>query len=382
MLVELTEEQKMIRDTARDFAQKELAPVAAKMDAEMTLPESVIRKLGDIGFMGMLVPEQYGGSGVGTLCLALALEQIAQGCAATACMMSVHNSLTCGATVRFASEHLKSKYLPRLAGGEWLGAYGLTEPNAGSDAASLELSARKTGDKYVLNGTKAMITNGGTAQLIVVFARTNPDKSLRAKGISAFLVESAFPGFRPGKPQHKMGLKASNLTELIFEDCEVPAENMLGREGEGFVVAMDLLDGGRTGIAAQCLGIAQASLDASVKYAKERRQFDQAIAEFQAIQWKIAWMATELDAARLLTYRAAVLRDKGGPHTTEASMAKLFASAMCNMAAKEAVQIHGGAGYTKDFPVERYFRDAKATEIYEGTSEVQKMVIARGLLRD
>lgn len=380
MLMELTEEQRMLKDTAKDFADNELAPIAAKLDREKAIPRELLKKMADIGLLSIIIPEKYGGVGLGNFELVLALEEINRVCASTGVTVSVHASLCTSPILRFGNDEQKQRYLPRLATGEILGAYALTEANAGSDAASLETTARKDGNDYVLNGSKMFITNGGIAELIIVFARTNPDKSLRAKGITAFFVEAGYKGFKVGKKEEKLGISASNTVELIFEDCRVPKENILFEENKGFTVAMDTLDGGRIGIATQALGIAQASLDASVKYANQRKQFGKFISEFQAIQWKLADMATDIDAARMLVYRAAMMRDKKVPHTREAAMAKLFASTMANKAAKEAVQIHGGVGYTKEFPVERFFRDAKITEIYEGTSEVQRIVISRAVL--
>ncbi|MHC5040081.1 MAG: acyl-CoA dehydrogenase family protein [Planctomycetota bacterium] len=351
MNFDLTEDQKMIQDTARDVSEKVLAPRAAELDRTGEFPRENLKALAELGFMGILVPEAYEGAGLGNLELVLILEQVNRACAATGVTLSVHNSLASGALVLFGNEEQKKAYLPKLASGEWLGAYGLTEPEVGSDAASIALNAKKDGNAYILNGTKVMITSGAHADLAVVYCRTGPGQ--KAKGISAFLV---------------------------FEDCRVPAANLLGEVGKGFKIAMTVLDGGRIGIAAQSLGIGLAALEASVKYAQERVQFGKPIAEFQAVQWKIAEMASQLDASRLLTYRAAWLRDMKRPHTREASMAKLMASEAVNEAARQAVQIHGGAGYTTEFPVERLFRDARITTLYEGTSEVQKIVISRSYL--
>jgi alkylation response protein AidB-like acyl-CoA dehydrogenase len=293
--------------------------------------------------------------------------------------MSVHNSLATSPIIKFGSDYLKETYLPRLATGELLGAYALSEADAGSDAASLQCRAVKDGDEYVVNGTKLWVTTGANADLFIVMLRTDPEQ--RAKGITSFVVERDTPGFTVGKKENKLGLRASSTTELVFEDCRLPAKNVIGKEGIGFTIAMSTLDGGRIGIGTQAIGIAQACLDASVAYAKEREQFGRKIGEFQAIQWKIADMATAIEASRLMVHRAARMRDMDVPHTKEAAMAKLFASETANRAAREAVQIHGGAGYTKDFPVERFFRDARITEIYEGTSEVQRIVISREYLR-
>lgn len=376
---DLSEEERMIQDTAREFAESEIMPVAAENDAKAQFPADIVKKLGELGFMGILVPEEYGGSGMSNFCAVLALEEINRACASTGVTMSVQNSLVNSPIIKYGSEELKKKYLPRLASGELLGAYALSEADAGTDAASIQCRAVKDGDDFVLTGTKLWITTGAHADVYVVMASTSPE--LKVKGISAFIVDRETPGFSIGKKEDKLGLRASSTTELIFEDCRVPAANMLGAEGDGFKIAMATLDGGRIGIGTQAVGIARACLDASVAYAREREQFGKAIGEFQAIQWKIADMATSIDAARLLVYRASRLRDREVPHTKEAAMAKLFASEVSNKVARDAVQIHGGAGYLKDFPVERYYRDARITEIYEGTSEVQRIVVSRAYLR-
>lgn len=379
-IFDLSEEERMIQQTAREFADNEIAPVAAENDREGRFPADLVKRLGELGFMGMLIPEEYGGTYLGNFCLVLALEEINRACASTGVTMSVHNSLASSPIIRHGSEETKKKFLPRMATGELLGAYALSEAGSGSDAASLQCRAVKDGDDYVLNGTKAWITTGAEADVYVVMVRTNPDE--RSKGISAFVVERGTKGFSIGKKEDKLGLRASSTVSLIFEDARVPTANMLDKEGEGFKIAMETLDGGRIGIGAQAVGIGKACLDASVAYAQEREQFGKKIGEFQAIQWKLADMAMKLDAARLMLYRAARLRDRGEPHTNEAAMAKLFASEVGNAAAREAVQIHGGAGYTKDFPVERFYRDARITEIYEGTSEVHRIVISRFLLKN
>jgi alkylation response protein AidB-like acyl-CoA dehydrogenase len=375
---DLPEELLLLQETARDFAESELAPAAAELDRAEEFPRVHWAKLAQLGFLGFLIPERYGGAGLGHLALTVALEEINRACPSTGVTVSVHNSLMAGPLVRFGTEEQKEKYLPRLASGELVGAYALTEPGSGSDAAALETTAVLKGDHYILNGRKAWITSGASAGLLLAFATL--DRKKGQKGITGFLVEPAFPGFSVGKKEKKMGIRGSETVELIFEELRVPSGNRLGEEGQGFRIALDTLDGGRIGIAAQALGIGRACLEASVRYSKERRQFGRAIAEFQAIQWKIADMAMEIDAARLLAYRAALLRERGQPHAREASMAKLLASEAANRAATQAVQIHGGAGYCKEFPVERYFRDAKITEIYEGTSEIQRIVIARSLL--
>jgi alkylation response protein AidB-like acyl-CoA dehydrogenase len=374
----LSEDERLIQQTAREFADKELAPRAAQIDREHRIPRELFDKLAELGYMGMIAPEEHGGAGLSNLALALTQIEINRACASTGVAMSVHNSLCQGPILKHATPEQKRRYLPKLTRAEWIGAYSLTEPVSGTDAAALVTSAVKDGDAWVLNGVKNFVTNGGFADLFVLFARTSPEKTA---GITAFLVERTFPGLSVGRAERKMGIHGSSTTTLYLENVRVPAENVLGEVGEGFKIAMSTLDGGRIGIASQACGIAQACLDASVKYARERKQFGRPIGDFQAIQWKIAEMATDIDAAKLLIYRAARLRDAGRPHTREASMAKLFASTMANRHAGQAVQIHGGVGYIKDFPVERHFRDAKITEIYEGTSEVQKIVIARSFLK-
>jgi alkylation response protein AidB-like acyl-CoA dehydrogenase len=372
---DLPEDLRLLQDTAREFADAELAPHAAELDRKEEFPSRHWPKLSALGFLGMLIPERYGGAGLGPLAMTVALEELNRACASTGVTVSVHNSLAGGPIVRYGSDPQKEKYLPRLAAGEIIGAYALSEPTCGSDAAALRTTAVRSGDHYLLNGRKAWITSGAAAGLIIVFATVDPARG--AKGITTFLVEPGFGGFSVGKKEKKMGIRGSQTVELILEDVRVPAENRLGGEGEGFRIALETLDGGRIGIAAQAVGIARASLEASLKYSSERKQFGRPIAEYQAIQWKIADMAMEIDAARLLTYRAAWLREQGRPHTAEAAMAKLFASEAANRAATQAVQVHGGAGYCAEYPVERYFRDAKITEIYEGTSEIQRVVISR-----
>jgi butyryl-CoA dehydrogenase len=377
----LSPEEALIQSTAREFADKELAPLASRIDREGAIPREILDKMASLGFLGMLTPDTYGGVGLTNLALALVQIEINRACASTGVTMSVHNSLCQSPLLRFGSDEQKQKYLPRLARGEWIGAYSLTEPVSGTDAAALITSAARDGGDYVINGTKNFVTNGGFADLFILFARTDSSPSAKQTGISAFLVERTSKGLTVGKPEKKMGIRGSSTTTLFFDGCRVPKANLLGKEGDGLKIALSTLDGGRIGIASQACGIAVACLDASIKYAKERRQFDRPIGEFQAIQWKISEMATDIDAAKLLIYRAARMRDAAEPHTKEASMAKLFASTMVNRHATQAVQIHGGVGYIKDFPVERYFRDAKITEIYEGTSEVQKIVVARSLMK-
>jgi butyryl-CoA dehydrogenase len=379
MLFQLTDEQLMIQKAAREFADAVIAPRARELDRTHTFPAEHIPKLAELGYMGIIIPEAYGGSGLGQLEQVVIMEEIQRACAATGVTVSVHNSLTAGPIVKFGTEDQKRRYLPRMARAEILGAYCLSEPDHGSDAGGLETSYVRRGGRFVLNGTKAWITNGEQASIFIVFATA--DKTRGPKAISAFLVERGYKGFSVGKKEEKLGIRASSTVQIHLEDCEVPEENLLGKEGEGFKIAMDTLDGGRIGIATQAIGIGQACLDRSVKYAKTRVQFGKPIAEFQAIQWKIANMAMEIDAARLLTYRAAALREEGKPCTRESSMAKLFASEAANRAAREAVQVHGGAGYVAEYDVERLYRDAKITEIYEGTSEIQRIVISRQYLR-
>ncbi len=378
MNFELTEAQRLIRDAVREFAEKELAPIAGELDRRQQFPEKPLQRLAELGILGMTVPQEYGGAGADTVSGCLALMEISRACASTGVAVSLHNTLTCEIICHYGTETQRQKYLPSLCRGEILGAFSLTEPTSGSDAAGLRTTAVRTGDHYALNGTKMFVTNGSRAGAIILFAST--DLSRGDKGITAFLIEPSFPGFRVGKREEKMGLRASDTAELVLEDCRVPVENRIGEEGEGFKIALSSLDHGRAGIAAQAVGMAQACLDAALRYAKERRQFGQPIAQFQAIQWKLANMATEIEAARLLTLRAAALKDRNLPCTTQASMAKLFASEMANRAAYESLQIHGGYGYLQDFPLERYARDARVLTIYEGTSEIHRLIVSRDLL--
>ncbi len=375
----LNEEEKMMQDMVRNFAAKEVAPLAAKMDETGEFPVELVKKMGELGLMGVDVPEEYGGAGMNYMCYAIAIEELARYCGNTSVIMSVNNSLVCSPLQKFATEEQKKKYLVPLASGKKLGCFGLTEPNAGSDAGSIQTTAVKDGDYYVLNGNKIFITNATHADTALIFAST--DRSLKHKGITCFIVEKGMKGFEVGKVEHKLGINASGTAELVLQDVRVPAENRLGSEGEGFKVAMYTLDCGRIGIAAQALGIARGALEESIKFAKERVQFGKPIAEFQAIQWMIADMATEIDAARLLVRRAAFLKDSGHKFSKESSMAKLFAAETAMRATTKAIQIHGGYGYSKEYPVERYFRDAKITEIYEGTSEIQRLVIASNILK-
>jgi alkylation response protein AidB-like acyl-CoA dehydrogenase len=375
----LNDEQKMIRAAARDFAQKEIAPIAAKFDESGEFPAETIQKMGALGFMGIEVPEEYGGAGLDTLAYVLALEEICKVDAAHGVIMSVNNSLYGYGLLRFGSESQKKKFLPPVATGKAIGAYSLTEPMSGSDAGAMKSHAVREGDFYILNGRKSWVTSGPVAGYLVVFMLTNPEK--KQKGISAFLVDMKTPGVVRGKKEPKLGIRASATSEIIFEDCRIPAENLLGNEGDGFKIAMTVLDAGRIGIAAQALGIAEAAYAASNQYAGEREAFGQPIGQFQGTSFKLADMKTRIEAARLLTYNAALAKERfkttGERFSLEASMAKLFASETAMFCAHQAVQIHGGLGYSKELPVERYFRDAKITEIYEGTSEIQRMVISR-----
>lgn len=377
---DLTSEQLLIQKTAREFAQREVAPIAAQLDEEHRFPAELVRRLGELGFLGIAVPEAYGGAGLDTIAYVIALEEIAVGCASTAVIMSVNNSLVCDPILKFGSDRQRREVLTPLARGQALGCFALSEPDAGSDAAAQKTRAVLRGDEWLLTGTKNFITNGPHADWTVLFAMTDPEK--RTRGISAFLLPTDAPGLRRGPPDRKLGITAAPSCQFFLEDCRIPKDFILGEPGDGFKVAMATLDGGRIGIAAQALGIARASLEAAARYATERHTFGKPIAQHQAIQFMLADIATELDAARLLTLRAATQKDFGVRHTIESSMAKLHASEMANRAAKTAVQVHGGYGYLKDFPVERFYRDAKITEIYEGTSEIQRLVIAESLLRD
>ncbi len=374
MQFELNEQQRMIKDAAADFAAREVAPIAAAIDEEERFPFDVVKKMGELGFMGMNVPEQYGGAGLDSVCYALALEEISKACASTGVIMSVNNSLVCWPLETFGTEEQKQKWLMPLAKGEKLGAYCLSEPGAGTDAAAQTTTAKLDGDHWVINGMKNFITNGANADILIVFAHTNPE--IKHKGIRAFIVESTAEGFSVIRKEEKMGIRASDTAQLAFDNVRVPVDQVLGDEGQGFKIAMSTLDGGRIGIAAQALGISGAAYDAALAYSKQREQFGKPICAFQAIQWKIADMATRLEAAQLLTYRAAWTKDQGRRYSKESAMAKLYASEASHFITNEAVQIFGGNGYSKEYPVERYFRDAKITEIYEGTSEAQRMVIS------
>ena len=375
----LTEDQEHLRREIREFAAREIAPNVMTWDEGNQFPMEVIKKLGAMGLMGVIFPPEYGGAGMGYVDYVLAIEELSAVDGSIGITVAAHNSLGTNHIFLAGNEEQKKKYVPKLAGGEWLAAWGLTEPGSGSDAGGARTTAVRRGNSYVLNGNKTFITNGHYADVAVVIAVT--DKSKGTHGLSAFVVEKGTPGFRPGKKENKLGLRASDTSELIFEDCEIPAENLLGAEGEGFVDAMRVLDGGRISIAALALGMGRGALDAALKYTKERRQFGKAIAEFQGIQWKLADMATELDAARLLTQRAAVLKDSGRKVTRESAMAKLFASEVAVRICDEAVQLFGGYGFIKDYPVEKFYRDVKLCTIGEGTSEIQRMVIAREILK-
>ncbi|UCE20278.1 MAG: acyl-CoA dehydrogenase [Gemmatimonadota bacterium] len=375
----LTEEQQFIKKTARDFAENELKPESAERDETEEFPAKQVKQMGELGFMGMMIPEEYGGAGMDTVSYVIAVEEISRGDASCGVTMSVNNSLVCHPIFRYGNEEQKKKYLVPLANGTHLGSFSLTEPDAGSDAGNLQTTAVRDGDHYVINGTKIFVTNGGKSDTVVVFAMT--DKEQKYKGINAFIVEKKWDGFEVGKKENKLGIRASDTSELVFKDCKVPKENLLGEEGMGFKIALDALDGGRIGIAAQALGIAQAALDESIAYSKQRTQFGKPICEFQAIQWMLADMETEIQGARHLVHQAARAKDSGGRYSKEAAMAKLFASEVAMRTTTKAIQIHGGYGYMKEYPVERLFRDAKITEIYEGTSEVQRMVIAASLLK-
>ncbi len=380
MSFQLTEEQRMIRNMVREFSRGVVAVTAAERDRTKEFPADNLKQMAELGLLGMMVPFEYEGSDADTVGYVLALSEIAYACASTAVVMSVHNSIVCESILRFGTEDQKKKHLMPLAAGEMIGAFALTEPSAGSDPVSQTTTAQQDGDAYILNGTKRFITSGKNAGLVIVTAKT--DESQRHKGISAFLVEKGAPGFIVGDEEDKMGLRASDTTDLIFENCRVPAENLLGQEGDGFKIAMTGLDGGRIGIAAQSVGVAQAAFDAAVKYVKEREQFGQKISKFQGLRWIIADMATEIEAARQLMLSAAAMKDRGESYTAQASMAKLFASEMVNRVTAKALQLHGGYGFTKDYPVERFYRDARVFTIYEGTSEIQRIVISNHVLRD
>jgi alkylation response protein AidB-like acyl-CoA dehydrogenase len=378
MNFELNEDQKMVRDMVRRFAENEIAPIAGEIDRSEAFPSATLAKMAELGLMSMLVPAEEGGTGMGAVAYSLALMEIGRACASHSVTTSVTN-MVCEGIYRFGSDEQKAKYIPKIASGEYpAGAFALTEPGAGSDAGSLRTSAVRDGAAYVLNGTKVFITSGTHAGVTMVAAKTDRDAGKR--GISVFLVERGTPGLKVGRKEEKLGQRASDTVELNLEDCRVPASALLGNEGDGFKVMLSSLDGGRVGIASNSCGLARAALEAAAAYAKERRQFGKAIAEFQAIQFKLAEMATQLEAAELLTLRAAHKKQQGGNYTQEASMAKVYATEMVQRVCREAIQIHGGYGYVREYPVERYLRDAMAVTLYEGTSEVQRIVISRNLL--
>ena len=375
----LTKEQELVKQMVKNFALNEVKPIAAEVDETEKFPIDNVKKMGELGMMGIPFPKEYGGAGGDVLSYILTVEELSKVCATTGVIVSAHTSLSAGAINDFGTEEQKQKYLVPLAKGEKIGAFGLTEPGAGTDAAGQQTTAVLEGDHYVLNGSKIFITNGGVADIFVIFAMT--DKKQGTRGISAFIVEKSFPGFSIGKVEEKLGIRGSSTTELIFENCIVPKENLLGKEGKGFGMAMKTLDGGRIGIAAQALGIAEGAYEEAIKYMKERKQFGRNLGAFQGLQWMIAEMDTKIEAARHLVYKAAWLKQNKLPYTVDAARAKLFAAEVAMEVTTKAVQIHGGYGYTKDYPVERMMRDAKITEIYEGPSEVQKMVISGAALR-
>jgi alkylation response protein AidB-like acyl-CoA dehydrogenase len=382
--LKLTEEHRMIQDMARDFAQNEIAPIAAEIDEAGRFPLETVQKMGELGFMGIEIPEEYDGTGLDTLSYVLAMVEISRACASHGVIMSVNNSLVCHGLYVFGTERQKETFLRPLASGEKLGAYSLTESQAGSDPSNMTCTAEydPASDEYVINGLKAWVTSGPNADYVILFAMT--DRSQGHRGISAFVVDTTLPGVSPGKVEPKLGIRASHTSELVFEDYRLPAWHRLGDEGAGLKIALAILDAGRIGIAAQAVGIAEAAYEAARDYAKEREQFGQPIAQFQGIQWMLADMKTRIEAARLLTYQAALAKEEtkatGGRYTLPAAMAKLYAAEAAMWVTTKAVQIHGGSGYSKEYPVERYFRDAKITEIYEGTSEIQRVVIARSIL--
>ncbi|WP_439744276.1 acyl-CoA dehydrogenase AcdA [Bacillus pseudomycoides] len=375
----LSEEHEMIRKMVRDFARNEVAPTAAERDAEERFDRALFDQMADLGLTGIPWPEEYGGIGSDYLAYVIAVEELSRVCASTGVTLSAHTSLAGWPIFKFGTEEQKQKFLRPMAEGKKIGAYGLTEPGSGSDAGGMRTTAKRDGDHYILNGSKIFITNGGIADIYVVFALTDPESKQR--GTSAFIVESDALGFSVGKKESKLGIRSSPTTEIMFEDCRIPAENLLGEEGQGFKIAMQTLDGGRNGIAAQAVGIAQGALDASVEYARERHQFGKPIAAQQGIGFKLADMATSVEAARLLTYQAAWLESEGLPYGKESAMSKVFAGDTAMKVTTEAVQVFGGYGYTKDYPVERFMRDAKITQIYEGTQEIQRLVISRMLTK-
>jgi butyryl-CoA dehydrogenase len=377
--IELNEEQKLLQRSVREFAEAEVKPVAKELDETGRFPIEILRKAGELGLTGVCIPEKYGGAGMDHICYSIVIEEIARYCASTSVILSVQNSLFCSSIEHYGTEEQKQKFLVPFARGEKIGCYALTEPQAGSNAAALSTKAVRKGDRYVINGAKAWITNGGVADAGIIYVNTQPEKG--EKGITALIVEKGTPGFSVGKEEKKLGIHATACTALSFDDCEVPAANRIGEEGQGYKIALSLLDGGRIGIASQATGIAQGAFEAALTYARERQAFGHPIAEFQAIQFMLADMATEIDAARLLVRRAAWKQDSGARFSMEAATAKLFASEMATRVAHKAIQIHGGNGYSREYPVERAYRDARITEIYEGTSEIQRLVIASWVLK-
>jgi alkylation response protein AidB-like acyl-CoA dehydrogenase len=380
-MMELSQEHLMLQDMVRQFVATEVEPVASELDEQKRFPDDIMKKMAKLGLLGIPFPEEYGGAGMDTLAFAIAVEELARSCGSTAITLCAHISLGAYPIYTFGNEDQKKKYLPGLCSGEYYGAFGLTEPDAGSDAGGIKTKAEKKNGRWILNGSKIYITNGGKAKVIVTSARSDPNAK-KHKGISTFIVESDYPGFKVGKLENKLGLRASNTSELIYENCEVPAENLVGNEGDGFKQALMTLDEGRIVIGAMALGIAQGAYDRSREYAKQRIQFGKPISELQAIQSKIADMATEIEAARLLVYQAAWLKDQNKPFSKLSAMCKLFASEVAMRVTNQAIQIHGGYGFIKDYPVERYYRDAKLTTIGEGTSEIQRLVIARNVLKE
>ena len=382
MNFELTEEQQMVKDMCRNFAENELKPKAAEYDKSHEFPMEHVEKMRELGLMGVVYPTDYNGSGMDYISYAIAVEELSRGCASTGVIVSAHNSLCLSPIYYFGTEEQKKKYLPKLCSGEWIGCFGITEPSAGSDAGGTTATAELKDGKWTINGTKNFITNGGVSDVSVITAVT--EKGIGHKGLSFFIVETGTPGFSVGKVEEKLGICASSTTELVFEDCEIPEENLLGKTGEGFKIAMHTLDGGRVGIAAQALGIAQAAFEEAVAYSKDRVQFGKPLAKMQAIQWMIADMATEIEAARLLVYQAAKYIGTGERqrYSKYAAMAKLYAAEMSHRVTHKAIQIFGGYGYTKEYPVERFYRDARITEIYEGTSEIQRLVIASNVINE
>jgi alkylation response protein AidB-like acyl-CoA dehydrogenase len=380
MLFKLTDEQLMIRNMVREFSRKVIAATASERDKTKEFPAENFKQMGELGLMGMMIPEEYGGESADAISYVLALSEIAYSCASTSVVMSVQNSIVCETLYKFGTEEQKKKFLVPLASGEMIGAFALTEPDAGSDPVSQQTTAARDGDHYIINGTKRFITTGKHSKVVLVTAKT--DESKGHKGISCFVVPKGTPGLIVGHMEDKMGLRASDTTDIILENCAVPVSNIISKEGDGFKIAMSGLDGGRIGIAAQSYGVAMAAFDAAVKYAKKRKQFGAAISKHQAIRFQIADMATQIEAAKQLIFSAASLKDRGEPYTREASIAKLFASEMVNEVTARAIQIHGGYGFTKDYNVERFYRDARVFTIYEGTSEIQRIVISNQILKD